>query len=121
MPKSGFKSYALKEELYNSLQEKYEEDKDELRNQGINSLSAFLTYLMSKNVEEQIKQQKYKQKIEKMRIISDTIVLKDNIFNRIIELKIKTGKIFCEFDGKNDCIHVGYAYSIPEINELLNK
>jgi len=121
MPKSGFKSYALKEELYNSLQEKYEKDKEELQKQGINSLSAFLTHLMSKNVEEQITQQKYKQGIEKVRIISDTVVLKDNTIDRIIELKIKNGKLYCEFDGKSDCMHVGFAYSIPEINELLNK
>ena len=76
---------------------------------------------MSQKVEEQIQQQKYKPEIETVQIISDIIILKDNIINRIVELKIKKGKIFCEFDKKDDCIHVGFAYSIPEVNKLLNK
>ena len=76
MPKSGFKSYSIKEELYNTLQKKFDEDKEELKKQGIKSLSGFLTYLMSQKVEEQIQQQKYKQKINKVHIISDIIILK---------------------------------------------
>ena len=61
------------------------------------------------------------QEIEKIRILGNIIILKDNINDRIIELKIQKGEIFCEFDKTNECIHVGFAYSLPETYDLLNK
>ena len=121
MPKPGYKSYLLKDKLYTALQKRFDENKEELKKQGIHSLSAFLTYLINKKVNEQIQEKKYQQEIEKIRIISNIIILKDNISNRIIELKIKHGEIFCEFDKTNECIHVGFAYSLPETYDLLNK
>ena len=121
MPKRGFKSYLLKDKLYTILQKRFEENKEELKKQGINSFSAFLTYLINKKVNEQIHEKKYRQEIEKIRILGNIIILKDNINDRIIELKIQKGEIFCEFDKTNECIHVGFAYSLPETYDLLNK
>ncbi len=121
MPKRGFKSYLLKDKLYTILQKRFEENKEELKKQGINSFSAFLTYLINKKVNEQIHEKKYRQEIEKIRILGNIIILKDNINDRIIELKIQKGYIFCEFDKTNECIHVGFAYSLPETYDLLNK
>lgn len=121
MPKSGFKSYAIKEELFHILKENFEDNKEELAKKGINSLSGFFTYLVNKQIEEETKQKKFKQKIEKVKIISQTIILKDNSLNKIIELNIKQKKIFCEYHQNIDCIHVGFAYSIPEVIIILDK
>lgn len=121
MPKPGFKSYLLKDKIYNKLQKRYDEEKEELKKQGVNSLSAFLTYLINKGVNEQIQEKKYRSEIEKINVISNMLILRDNMIDRIIELKIKNGEIFCEFDSTNECIHVGFAYSLPETYDLLNK
>ena len=121
MPKSGFKSYAIKEELYNLLKEKFEREKIKLEAIGVNSFSAFLTYMINKKITNEIQIKESEKIIEKIKIVSNTVILKDNIINRIIELKINNKKIFCEFDKKHDCIHIGYAYSFPEVYAMLNK
>jgi hypothetical protein len=121
MTKSGFKSYAIKEELYKFLKDIFEKNKNELKKLGVNSFSAFLTYRISEKVEQQNKMKGYKQKFEKIKIISNTIILKDNLIDRTIELKINEGKIFCQYDKKQNCAHVGFLYSFPEVYEMLNK
>jgi len=120
MPKPGFKSYSIREDLYNSLQKKFEQEKSSLRKKGVTSFSAFLTYLMNQKFESTLLKD-HNPMLEKVKIVSNTIILKDNIKNRVVELKIKKGKIFCEFDKKTDCIHVGFVYSLPEIYEILEK
>ena len=121
MPKSGFRSYLLKDEIYEALQKRFKQDREELKKQGINSFSAFLTYLINRKIAEQNQCKRYEQNIEKICVISNMITLKDNISNRTIELKIRHNEIFCEFDKTNQCIHVGFAYSLPEVCDLLNK
>jgi hypothetical protein len=121
MPKPGFKSYIIKEELYNLLKEKFEHDKIKLQTIGVNSFSAFLTYMINKKIANEVQIKESEKIIEKIKIVSNTIILKDNIINRIIELKINNKKIFCEYDKKYDCMHVGFSYSFPEVYLMLNK
>ena len=121
MPKPGFKSYAIKEKLYDLLKEKFEDDKIELKKVGVNSFSAFLTNMINKKIIDEVQLKENIKIIEKIRIVSNTIILKDNVINRIIELKINNKKIFCEYDKKFDCIHVGFSYSFPEVYLMLNK
>ena len=121
MPKPGFKSYAIKEKLYDLLKEKFEDDKIELKKVGVNSFSAFLTNMINKKITDEVQLKDNIKIIEKIRIVSNTIILKDNVINRIIELKINNKKIFCEYDKKFDCIHVGFSYSFPEVYLMLNK
>jgi len=119
MPKPGFKSYALKEKLYGFWRNEFESNRDELRQQGITSFSAFLTSLLTESLE---KSPPSNSPIMKMVYLKEGLLaLQDNLENRLIELTIKNGKIKCLYDKKDDCMHVGFAYSIPEVNKLLNK
>ena len=76
-----------------------------MREKVVTSFSAFLTYLMNQKFEFTLLKD-HNPMLEKVKIVSNTIILKDNIKNRVVELKIKKGKIFCEFDKKTDCIHL---------------
>jgi hypothetical protein len=37
------------------------------------------------------------------------------------EILIKDGRIFCSLDGSNDCVHIHFAYCLPEIAVLLKE
>ena len=47
MPKPGFKSITVNEHIYNSFISIYDENKMDLSTFGINSFSAFLTYILN--------------------------------------------------------------------------
>jgi hypothetical protein len=120
MPKSGFKSYALKEKLYDFWQNEFENKKDELRNQGITSFSAFITSILNKSLEQTPPLQN-ESMMKMVYLKNNLLAIQDNLHNRVVDLSIKDGKITCLFDKKDDCIHVGFAYSIPSVNKLLQK
>jgi len=46
LPRKGYKSITVREEVYNFFKEEYEKKKDELRLKGIPSFSAFCTKLL---------------------------------------------------------------------------
>lgn len=118
MPKKGFKSYSLKDKTYDFWTNEYRKNKDTLKQQGITSFSAFITYMMSKSLEQSHMQSK---QIMKVIYLKDNLLaIQDNIQNHIVNLLIQNGKIKCLLDKKEDCVHVGYAYSIPEVYKLLN-
>jgi hypothetical protein len=119
VPKAGFKSYALKEKLYDFWKNEFEDNKKELYQLGITSFSAYLTSIMSKSLEgsPSLPNESF------MRMIylkNNLLAIQDNVQNRVVDLLIKNGKITCLFDKKDDCMHVGFAYSIPSVNKLLN-
>ena len=120
MPKKGFKSYALREKLYNFWKNEYDDNKDDLHKIGITSFSAYITSIVNKFVNNSI--QNSNESFMSMIYLKDNLLgIQDNIQNRTVDLLIKDGKITCLVDDKDDCVHVGFAYSIPSVNKLLNK
>jgi hypothetical protein len=53
--------------------------------------------------------------IEKIAVDSDRVLLKDNKCNRIIEVLLTNSELQCLLDESSHCIHVGFAYSLPEL------
>ena len=120
MPKTGFKSYALKEKLYDFWKNEFEDNKEELLKLGITSFSAYLTSIMNKSLERSPPLQN-ESFMRMVYLKNNLLAIQDNVQNRVVDLLIKNGKITCLFDEKDDCMHVGFAYSIPSVNKLLNK
>ena len=48
MPKPGFKSVTLREDVYYHYADLYDKNRKELNLKGIESLSAYITYLLEK-------------------------------------------------------------------------
>ena len=119
MPKKGFKSYILKDEIFDFWTNEYKQNKDIFTQQGITSFSAFLTHMMNKSIEQTHTQSEQFMKVVYLK--NNLLAIQDNIQNNVVNLLIKKGKITCLLDKKEDCVHVGYAYSIPEVYKLMNK
>lgn len=120
MPKAGFKSITVSEEVYDKFFDVFEKNKSELVMKGINSFSGYVTYMLEETMQKDKTFARYAPKIEKVAVDDDRVVLKDNIKNRIAEVAIQKGESFCQLCEQKDCVHVGYVFSLPDIYEVLN-
>jgi hypothetical protein len=120
MPKAGFKSITVSEEVYDRFFDVFEKNKPELVMKGINSFSGYVTYMLEQTMQKDKTFARYAPKIEKVTVDDDRVVLKDNIKNRIAEVAIQRGELFCQLCEEKDCVHIGYVFSLPDVYEVLN-
>jgi len=119
MPKSGFKSITVSEYVYRKFFDVYEKSKKDLEMKGITSFSGYLTSMMEELMQKYEVFAKYAPMMEKIAVDDNRVVVKDNRKNRIAEVQIKNGELYCMLDEKNDCVHVGFVYSLPEVCKTL--
>lgn len=120
MPKEGFKSITVSEIVYDKFFDVYDKNKDELTMKGVNSFSGYITYMLEEMMHKDKTFARYAPKLEKISIDNDRVILKDNIKNRIAEVAIQRGELYCQLCEKKDCAHVGFVFSIPDVYEILN-
>ena len=120
MPKPGFKSLTLSEAVYDKFNQTYQKNKGELTLKGVNSFSGYVTYLLEDVMKKDKTFARYAPKLEKVSVDSDRIILKDNIKNRIAEVAIQNGELYCQLCEEKDCVHVGYVFGLPDVYEVLN-
>jgi hypothetical protein len=39
--------------------------------------------------------------------------------NRFVEVYLRNNQLWCDYDKKSDCIHVGFALALPEVRKRL--
>lgn len=120
MPKAGFKSITVSEEVYDRFFDVFEKNKPDLTMKGINSFSGYVTYMLEQTMQKDKTFARYAPKLEKIAIDEDRVVLKDNIKNRIAEVTVQKGELFCQLCEEKDCVHVGFVFSLPDVYEILN-
>ena len=59
--------------------------------------------------------------MEKIGLEGNSIMIKDNKIGRIVEIQVHGKDLICMLDEKKDCVHVGYAYAIPEVYRLMSE
>jgi len=117
LPKPGFKSITISETVYDKFHDVYQKSKGEL---PVNSFSGYVTYMLEEMMQKDKTFARYAPKIEKISIDDDRVVLKDNMKNRIAEVAVQKGELFCQLCDEKDCVHVGYVFSLPDVYEILN-
>ena len=40
--------------------------------------------------------------------------------NRIAEVAIQHGELYCMLCEEKDCVHIGYVFALPDVYEILN-
>ncbi len=120
MPKEGFKSITVSEVVYDKFHDVYQKNKNELLMKGVNSFAGYVTYMLEEMMQKDKTFAKYAPKIEKISVDEDRVILKDTIKNRIAEVAMQRGELFCQLCEDKNCVHVGFAWAIPEVYELLN-
>ncbi len=120
MPKDGFKSITVSEIVYNKFYDVYQKNKQELTMKGVNSFAGYVTYMLEETMQKDKTFAKYAPKLEKVSIDEDRVLIKDNIKNRIAEVAIQRGELYCQLCEDKSCFHIGYVFSLPDVYEILN-
>lgn len=120
MPKDGFKSITVSETVYNKFYDVYQKNKQELTMKGVNSFAGYVTYMLEETMQKDKTFAKYAPKLEKISIDEDRVLIKDNIKNRIAEVTIQRGELYCQLCEEKSCFHIGYVFSLPDVYEILN-
>lgn len=115
MPKAGFKSFTVTDLVYNTYFQTYKKCKTDLKMKGVRSFTGYIQYLMKRSLKENAIFTKYQQIFTKISVDSERIILKDFQLDRIIELSNDKGLLFCKFCERDNCKHVGFSWSFPEI------
>ena len=82
---------------------------------GVTTFSAYIQYLMVQIMDESAILTKYPQVFTKISVDKERIIIQDHKLNRIIELKRKDIGLECQHCNRDNCIHVGFCWSFPEI------
>ncbi len=120
MPKAGFKSITISEQVYDKFHDVFEKNKSELAMKGVNSFAGYVTYLLEDMMLNDKTFARYAPKLEKISVDDDRVIIKDNIKNRIAEVTIQRGELFCQLCEEKDCFHIGFVFSLPDVYEVLN-
>jgi len=57
--------------------------------------------------------------MEKILTDHNSIIIKDNKRNQIVKITLHDNELQCLLDDRNDCVHVGFVYSLPEFYFML--
>ena len=87
---------------------------------GVNSFAGYVTYMLEEMMQKDKTFARYAPKLEKVSIDDDRVILKDNLKNRIAEVAIQKGELYCMLCDEKDCVHIGFVWSLPDVYEILN-
>jgi len=120
MPKAGFKSITISEQVYDKFHDVFQKNKSDLSMKGVNSFAGYITYMLEDMMLKDKTFARYAPKLEKVSVDDDRVIIKDNIKNRIAEVTIQRGELFCQLCEEKDCVHIGFVFSLPDVYEVLN-
>ncbi len=120
MPKPGFKSITVSEQVYDKFHDVFQKNKSELSMKGVNSFAGYITYMLEDMMLKDKTFARYAPKLEKISVDDDRVIIKDNIKNRIAEVTIQRGELFCQLCEEKNCFHIGFVFSLPDVYEVLN-
>ncbi len=120
MPKAGFKSITISEQVYDKFHDVFQKNKSDLSMKGVNRFAGYITYMLEDMMLKDKTFARYAPKLEKVSVDDDRVIIKDNIKNRIAEVTIQRGELFCQLCEEKDCVHIGFVFSLPDVYEVLN-
>ena len=119
MPAKGYASITVSEGIYKKLKETY--NKETSREKVKLSLSKWTEKYLWDVVEENEAWRGYMPFLQEEEITEEGIFIRDNRLNRLVQLSIKEGDLFCDLDRASNCVHIGFAWSIPQVYRAMKE
>ena len=120
MPKEGFRSITVSEDVYDRFNNDYLKSKSDLAIRGVRSLSGYISYMLEERMREDEALSLHAPMMKRVSVDDGRVVLLDNTINRIAEVVVKDGELHCQLCEEDGCLHVGFAYALPEVNAILS-
>jgi len=112
MPKPGFMSITVKEEVWKYFHDRYIKLQHTLTLQGIMTFSAYIMVRMSQS----LRRDQIKFRFALASIKDNFIVISDSWTDEIAEIRIHEREgLWCEKCQKEFCIHTGFCMSLYQV------
>lgn len=109
-----YRTVTLNIEIINQLNRFWELNEEALSQEGVNSFSDLVGYLIN-----QMENKKIEKRLEHINVFEDHITIRDNQLKQEINVYVRDKVLWCEYDQSENCIHVGYAWAIPKVVKAL--
>jgi len=117
LTRPGWRTVLLREEVVSRL-EKVKEQKEAGKPRKI-PLGALIEDLIWPILESDELLRKYGPYLSEFSIDDDKIILRDNRINEIVELTFRNDVLYCGHDRSDNCVHIGFAWSIPKVYKVM--
>lgn len=126
MPKreSGYMNLSVAVPVYERYRQAYGRRKEELVKKGITSFSGYVTSRLEEMMEKDEVFARHAPSLEEFGSdeVTNTVYIKDNRTGRIAGITIdKSTELHCDVDDRADCVHVGFAYSLPAVYKVMDR
>jgi hypothetical protein len=119
MPKEGFSVVTITQKAHDKARARYNQ---KVKSEKLDkSFSKYVNDLIMEEVEADESLSMAAPFMEKVGLEGNSIMIKDNKIGRIAEVQVHGKELICMLDEKKDCVHVGYAYAIPEVYRLMSE
>jgi hypothetical protein len=119
MPKEGFSVITITQQAHDKAKRRY--DQKSKSGQVSKSFSKYVNDLILESIEADENLSLQAPFMQKIGLQDNSIMIKDNKINRIVEVQVHGKDLICMHDERKDCVHVGYAYALPEVYKLMSE
>lgn len=118
MPKKGWKTFSIRNDRLDHLSKIYQYDKNRPSNQ---EFGGWFDELLSQFCEYRQALKEHGPFLELKSTSENMLHLFDYKLKKSIDISINRAKkeLQCETDKRNDCLHIGFCYAIPEAYKIL--
>jgi hypothetical protein len=109
--------------VYERYKQTYEKKKEQLTRKGITSFAGYITSTLEELMEKDEVFARYALFMQEFGYDegTNTIYIKDNRTNRIAGVTIREKGLTCDLDQREDCVHIGFAYALPQVYRVMDK
>jgi hypothetical protein len=119
MPKEGFSVITITQQAHDRAKQRYNQ---KVKAEKLSkSFSKYVNDLIVETIEADENLSLTAPFMQKIGLQDNSIMIKDNKIGRIVEVQVHGKDLICMYDEKKDCMHVGYAYAIPEVYRVMSE
>jgi hypothetical protein len=116
VPEKGWKSITIRDKTLARINRMFTDHQEALKSLGVETPDDLLNLAMDKIS----RTQPLKERLEHFNVYQDHVTIQDNeLGGRLVNVYIRDRKFVCDHDRSSDCIHVGFAMSLPEVKRRL--
>lgn len=116
---TGWRSVELPENLVLEV-EALMKEKHERRPVQV-PIGLFISDLIQESLDKVRVQDSVTSILEKYAVESECVYIRDNTRDLVAELRFKDeSDLYCNIDGAKNCVHIGFAWAIPEVQKMIS-
>jgi hypothetical protein len=121
LPKEGFSVITITQEAHDKARSRYNQKLKAGQVEQNKSFSRYVNDLIVEKVEEDENLARQAPFMQKVGLQDNSIMIKDNKIGRIAEVQVRGKDLVCMLDDRRDCVHVGFAYAIPDVYRVISE